>query len=84
MHYICSTIAHEPRTNHHHPFRVKLPKSFLAVNLSDAFTFQEKQAGDVDAQDSKDGLEMKSVDKAAKKAAAAAAVEDAAHKETKA
>ncbi|CAK7199756.1 inositol hexakisphosphate and diphosphoinositol-pentakisphosphate kinase [Sporothrix eucalyptigena] len=49
--------------------QVKLPKSFLAVNLSDAFTFQEKQAGDGDAQESKDGLEMKHVDKAAKKAA---------------
>ncbi|CAK7222620.1 inositol hexakisphosphate and diphosphoinositol-pentakisphosphate kinase [Sporothrix bragantina] len=49
--------------------QVKLPKSFLAVNLSDAFTFQEKQAGDGDAQDSKDGIEMKPVDKAAKKAA---------------
>lgn len=24
-------------------FRVKLPKSFVAVNLSDAFTFQEKE-----------------------------------------
>lgn len=24
-------------------FRVKLPKTFLAVNLSDAFTFQEKE-----------------------------------------
>jgi hypothetical protein len=34
---------------------VKLPKTFLAVNLSDAFTFQEKQhQGDADG-----GLEMK-------------------------
>ncbi|CAK7265829.1 inositol hexakisphosphate and diphosphoinositol-pentakisphosphate kinase [Sporothrix epigloea] len=49
--------------------QVKLPKSFLAVNLSDAFTFQEKQAGDVDLQDSKDVLEMKHIDKAAKHAA---------------
>ncbi|OAA56931.1 actin cytoskeleton organization and biogenesis protein [Niveomyces insectorum RCEF 264] len=35
--------------------QVKLPKSFLAVNLSDAFTFQEKQAGDGDSPDAKDG-----------------------------
>lgn len=41
---------------------VKLPKSFLAVNLSDAFTFQEKQAGE-DGQDGKDGLEMRLADK---------------------
>ena len=36
-------------------FRVKLPKTFLAVNLSDAFTFedQDKQASDTDV------LEMK-------------------------
>ena len=34
---------------------MKLPKTFLAVNLSDAFTFQEKQhQGDADG-----GLEMK-------------------------
>lgn len=26
--------------------RVKLPKTFLAVNLSDAFSFQEKQNGE--------------------------------------
>ena len=26
--------------------RVKLPKTFLAVNLSDAFTFQEKPQSD--------------------------------------
>ncbi|KIH88894.1 actin cytoskeleton organization and biogenesis protein [Sporothrix brasiliensis 5110] len=50
--------------------QVKLPKSFLAVNLSDAFTFQEKQTGDGDAQENKDGLEMKQVHKAAKTAAA--------------
>ncbi|CAK7272827.1 inositol hexakisphosphate and diphosphoinositol-pentakisphosphate kinase [Sporothrix epigloea] len=49
--------------------QVKLPKSFLAVNLSDAFTFQEKQACDGDAQDSKDGLEMKHISKTGKKAA---------------
>lgn len=30
-------------------YRVKLPKTFLAVNLSDAFTFQEKpQTGEED------------------------------------
>jgi len=29
------------------PFRVKLPKSFIAVNLSDAFTFEEQD----DAED---------------------------------
>ncbi len=44
--------------------RVKLPKSFLAVNLSDAFTFQEKQASDGDHdKEGKDGLEMKHVPK---------------------
>ncbi|KAL1888795.1 inositol hexakisphosphate and diphosphoinositol-pentakisphosphate kinase [Sporothrix stenoceras] len=64
--------------------QVKLPKSFLAVNLSDAFTFQEKQAGDGDAQDSKDGLEMKQVDKAAEKAAAVVAAAEATPKDTKA
>jgi len=37
-------------------FRVKLPKTFLAVNLSDAFTFQEKpQNGEGEG----DVLEMK-------------------------
>lgn len=47
--------------------RVKLPKTFLAVNLSDAFTFQEKERqnseGDCldkdNANDDADGLEMK-------------------------
>lgn len=34
--------------------RVKLPKTFLAVNLSDAFSFQEKQH-----QSEAEGLEMK-------------------------
>lgn len=29
------------------PFRVRLPKSFIAVNLSDAFTFEEQD----DAED---------------------------------
>ncbi len=42
-------------------YRVKLPKTFLAVNLSDAFTFQEKPQngeGDGDA----DVLEMKATE----------------------
>lgn len=47
--------------------RVKLPKTFLAVNLSDAFTFQEKERqnseGDCldkdNANDDADGLMMK-------------------------
>ncbi|XXG98454.1 hypothetical protein Hte_004778 [Hypoxylon texense] len=47
--------------------QVKLPKTFLAVNLSDAFTFQEKERqnseGDCldkdNANDDADGLEMK-------------------------
>lgn len=30
----------------HYRSRVKLPKTFLAVNLSDAFTFQEKSQSD--------------------------------------
>lgn len=55
--------SHTDKRNH----RVKLPKTFLAVNLSDAFTFQEKERqnseGDVfdkDHQsDEHDGLEMK-------------------------
>ncbi|KAI8633404.1 hypothetical protein F5Y19DRAFT_299022 [Xylariaceae sp. FL1651] len=50
--------------------QVKLPKTFLAVNLSDAFTFQEKERqnseGDVfdrDRQDAEhEGLEMKRVE----------------------
>lgn len=37
--------------------RVKLPKTFLAVNLSDAFTFQEKQHH---SDNDNDVLEMKS------------------------
>ena len=37
--------------------RVKLPKSFLAVNLSDAFTFQEKERQNSEG----DVLEMKAV-----------------------
>jgi hypothetical protein len=37
--------------------RVKLPKTFLAVNLSYAFTFQEKQH-----QTDNEGLEMKPVE----------------------
>jgi hypothetical protein len=41
-------------------FRVKLPKTFLAVNLSDAFTFQEKlQNGEGEAEAEGDVLEMK-------------------------
>ncbi len=40
-------------------FRVKLPKTFLAINLSDAFSFQEKQNAEVNAE--LDGLEMKAV-----------------------
>jgi inositol hexakisphosphate/diphosphoinositol-pentakisphosphate kinase len=43
-------------------FRVKLPKTFLAVNLSDAFTFQEKpQNGEGEGETEADGdvLEMK-------------------------
>ncbi|KAK0643433.1 histidine phosphatase superfamily-domain-containing protein [Cercophora newfieldiana] len=40
--------------------QVKLPKTFLAVNLSDAFTFQEKpQNGEGDAEGDGDVLEMK-------------------------
>jgi hypothetical protein len=36
---------------------VKLPKTFLAINLSDAFSFQERsQPGD------SDGLEIKSIE----------------------
>lgn len=38
--------------------RVKLPKTFLAVNLSDAFSFQEKERQNPEADDA---LEMKSV-----------------------
>lgn len=34
---------------------MKLPKTFLAVNLSDAFTFEEAEKPSVDS----DGLEMK-------------------------
>lgn len=37
--------------------RVKLPKTFLAVNLSDAFVFQEKERQNSEA----DALEMKAV-----------------------
>jgi hypothetical protein len=36
--------------------RVKLPKTFLAVNLSDAFTFEEQERH---ASDDNEGLEMK-------------------------
>jgi len=36
-------------------FRVKLPKTFLAVNLSDAFTFQEKPQSNTEG----DALEIK-------------------------
>ena len=46
--------------------RVKLPKTFVAVNLSDAFSFQEKEK----SQD--DVLEMKGLNKGAKSAAAEA------------
>ncbi|KAI1324011.1 hypothetical protein F5Y16DRAFT_324501 [Xylariaceae sp. FL0255] len=50
--------------------QVKLPKTFLAVNLSDAFTFQEKERqnseGDVYDKDRRDaeqdGLEMKRIE----------------------
>jgi hypothetical protein len=38
--------------------RVKLPKTFLAVNLSDAFTFQEKERQNSEA----DVLEMKNLE----------------------
>jgi inositol-hexakisphosphate/diphosphoinositol-pentakisphosphate 1-kinase len=38
-------------------YRVKLPKTFLAVNLSDAFTFQEKPQN---SEGEGDVLEMKS------------------------
>ncbi|EHA52081.1 hypothetical protein MCOR27_005213 [Pyricularia oryzae] len=44
--------------------QVKLPKSFVAVNLSDAFTFQEKQANDSEQADEAGGgdvLEMKKI-----------------------
>lgn len=37
-------------------YRVKLPKTFLAVNLSDAFTFEEQERL---ASDNEAGLEMK-------------------------
>lgn len=43
---------------------MKLPKSFVAVNLSDAFTFQEKQANDSEQADEAGGgdvLEMKKI-----------------------
>jgi inositol hexakisphosphate/diphosphoinositol-pentakisphosphate kinase len=39
--------------------RVKLPKTFLAVNLSDAFSFQEKERNNSEG----DILEMKHVDR---------------------
>lgn len=38
-------------------FRVKLPKTFLAVNLSDAFTFEEQER----LANDHDMLEMKAV-----------------------
>lgn len=41
----------------HEKCRVKLPKTFVAVNLSDAFSFQEKEK----SQD--DVLEMKGFDR---------------------
>ena len=37
---------------------MKLPKTFLAVNLSDAFSFQERQSSDPDL------LEMKGLERA--------------------
>lgn len=39
--------------------RVKLPKTFLAVNLSDAFSFQEKERHSSEG----DILEMKNVER---------------------
>lgn len=41
-----------------HDSRVKLPKTFLAINLSDAFTFEEH---DKQASDQEGGLEMKAI-----------------------
>ena len=41
-------------------FRVKLPKTFLAVNLSEAFTFQEKERRHSEA----DVLQMKDLKRA--------------------
>ena len=41
--------------------RVKLPKSFIAVNLSDAFTFEEQERQNSDA----DALEMKGLQRIA-------------------
>ena len=65
-----SSLRTSSRYHRLHPrhFRVKLPKTFLAVNLSDAFTFQEKERqnseGDVFDRDHQDderdsGLEMR-------------------------
>ncbi|EJT77694.1 cortical actin cytoskeleton protein asp1 [Gaeumannomyces tritici R3-111a-1] len=54
--------------------QVKLPKSFVAVNLSDAFSFQEKQGseagGDENRMGESDVLEMKSTKHLAPDAAA--------------
>lgn len=40
--------------------RVKLPKSFVAVNLSDAFSWPKQQSED----DSEEGLQMKTLERA--------------------
>lgn len=56
FHYLGPSTADVAITN-----RVKLPKTFLAVNLSDAFTFQEKERQNSEAdclEKDTGGLEM--------------------------
>ncbi len=56
---------------HTRSHRVKLPKTFLAVNLSDAFTFQEKERQNSEADvfdkdhqdDEHEGLEMRGTER---------------------
>lgn len=57
-------------------FRVKLPKTFLAVNLSDAFTFQEKERHSSEGGDAveKDPLDTTSTAEAFRAEAAESAV----------
>ncbi|KAH7031212.1 histidine phosphatase superfamily-domain-containing protein [Microdochium trichocladiopsis] len=67
--------------------QVKLPKSFVAVNLSDAFTFQEKEQhhsdteaahkGQEDAEANDDGLEFKAVEHTKQTTATATPTADA-------
>lgn len=42
---------------------MKLPKTFLAINLSDAFSFEDEKAADGELADAADGevLEMKAL-----------------------